>query len=209
MSTFTIAFAIGAMVLMVISNIPETRDWYVRRFWKLFAAMVAIAATVTLLSGCATLHDPAKPETAAQEFPLHNQDPRVGLIVNSGTAPMNFVVYDQANRLIENNYLSGANRFFLQSNGQPYPQYWARKFGEGCYRIETYPFYFSMVWIAMAKVRVDLPKQAYSVCIGKNPTAYNYAGSNWGWLLQIGANIPDGSTNMPLVQFINPFSGQR
>ena len=158
-----------------------------------------------VIAGCASLHDPAKPESAAQEFPFRNQDPRVGLVINSGTAPMNLYVYDQANRLVEQTYMSGANRFIIGPDGQTYPQYWIRLLQPGCYRIDTFPFFYAISWFPPAKYRVDLPKQTYSICVGNNPTAYYYGGRHWSWLLQIGANIPDGATGLPTVQVNLPF----
>ncbi len=155
---------------------------------------------VLLMAGCASMSDPAKPRTQTEMFPQRNQDPRVGLIVNTGTAPSDLFIYDQANRLIEQIYMSGAERHIVSTTGQPHPQYWPRRLEQGCYRIEMFPFYHSVRWMAMAMVRVDLPKQIYSVCVGNNPTAYNYAGSNWGWMLYVGANIPEGADGLPHAQ---------
>ncbi len=155
---------------------------------------------VLVLSGCSTLSDPAKPRTQAEMFPVRNQDPRVGLIVNTGTAPSNLFIYDQANRLIEKIYMSGAERHIVSANGLPYPQYWPRRLEPGCYRIEVFPFYHSVRWMAMAMVRIDLPKQIYSVCVNNNPTAVYYNGSNWGWTLFTGVNIPENADGLPLVQ---------
>lgn len=159
--------------------------------------------TAFVLAGCAS--DPAKPRTAAEQFPVRNQDPRVGLIVNSGTAPMNLYIYDQANRLVEQVYLSGAERHIVSYNGQPYPQYWARKFGQGCYRVDAIPFYHAVKWVPPMMVRIDLPKQTAQFCVGNNPTAQYYGGSHWGWLLYIRADIPEGQTGLPLFQVLNPF----
>src|SRR3989344_6299756 len=91
------------------------------------AAGVMIFFAALTLYGCAGLpSDPAKPRNEGEQFSLRNQDPRVGLVVNNGTAPMNLYVYDQANRLVEQVYLSGAERYLVSASGQPYPQYWPR-----------------------------------------------------------------------------------
>lgn len=166
-----------------------------------------VFAVLLFMSGCAGLPpDPAKPRTAAEEFPLRNQDPRVGLVVNTGTAAMNLYVYDPGNRLVEQVYLSGADRTFVRYNGQPYPQYWVRHLEPGCYRVDAFPFFYALRWVPAGRYRVDLSKQSYSVCVGSNPTVYHYEGRHWPWVLQIGANIPDGAAGLPLVQFLNPFS---
>jgi len=205
MKTFAITLWLGAVILAFIAIIPEFRDWLVKWYWKLFAGIVFVAAMLAI-AGCATLSDPAKPRTAAEEFPLRNQDPRVGLVINTGTAPMNLYVYDQANRLIEQAYMSGADRFITGPNGEVYPQYWKRLLEPGCYRVESFPFYHAVRIAAMAMVRVDLQKQIYSVCVGNNPTAYYYGGNHWGWVLYVGANIPDGATGLPAFQINMPFN---
>ncbi|GEM_PF-2778408 len=193
------AVAVGVSPLVITKSINPNKVWKM--------TLLGIAMGVILfLYGCAGLSDPAKPRTAAEEFPYRNQDPRVGVIVNSGTAPMNLYVYDQANRLVEQVYMSGAERHVVSNSGQPYPQYWARRLEQGCYRVEAFPFHYAIRWTALAMVSMDLPKQMYSVCVGNNPTAYHYGGTHWGWLLHIGANIPDGATGLPLFQVLNPFS---
>ena len=173
---------------------------------KVFKAtcLAMTLGAILFLFGCASLSDPAKPRTQAEMFPVRNQDPRVGLIVNTGTAPSNLFIYDQANRLIEQIYMSGAERHVVSQNGQPYPQYWPRRLEPGCYRVEVFPFYHSVHWTAMAMVRIDLPKQIYSICVGNNPTAVYYNGSNWGWLLYTGTNIPEGGDGLPLFQVSFP-----
>ncbi len=168
--------------------------------------LVWIALGILLvLAGCAGFSDPAKPRTAAEEFPQRNQDPRVGLVVNNGTAPMNLYIYDQATRLVEQVYLSGAERFITGPNGQPYPQYWMRRLEPGCYRLEAYPFFNTVRWVPPRMVRTDLPKRTHSVCVGNNPTNQYYGGRHWGWVLYIGVNIPSGATGLPLIQVLSPF----
>ena len=119
---------------------------------------------------------------------------------------MNFIVYDQANRMIENDYLSGADRVFVSASGQAYPQEWIRLLEKGCYRIEMYPFFLAQRWVPPRKVRIDLLKQTTSVCVGNNPTNQYYGGRHWGWLLYVGANIPNEATGLPLIQILNPFN---
>lgn len=157
--------------------------------------IVFVAALLSgILGGCASM-DPAKPGSSEQ-FPARNQDPRVGVVVNFGTAPSNLYVYDQANRLVEQTYLSGADRF-ITIGGQTYPQYWVRILEPGAYRIEIFPFYYALRLIPPGRYRVDLPKQVYGLYVGNNPTATYYGGRHWGWILQIGVNIPEGAGVIP------------
>ncbi|MBI4085213.1 MAG: hypothetical protein HY432_01765 [Candidatus Liptonbacteria bacterium] len=184
--------------------IPAFWNWFSK--WGEKVGMVIVVAAFVLggMTGCAGLSDPAKPRTAAEEFPLRNQDPRVGLVINTGTAPMNLFIYDKANRLVEQVYINGADRHLLSANGQPYPQYWIRTMPEvgQCYRVEIYPFY--KAWhLLYGQYRVDLPSQTASICLGNNPTSYWYSGRHWGWLLQTGVNIPDAV--LPLIQIQLPF----
>ncbi len=197
-----IAFPLSAAIVGLSLALPRGER---KVFMVQCVLSIAAFLAFTSLFGCAGLSDPAKPRTAAEEFPLRNQDPRVGLIVNTKTAPMNLYIKDQANRLVEQVYLSGAERHIVSPNGQPYPQYWARRLEPGCYRIEAYPFFHTVRWVPPRMVRVDLPKQFYSVCVSNNPTATYYGGRHWGWLLYVGANIPNGGTGLPLFQLVSPF----
>ncbi|MDP3948621.1 MAG: hypothetical protein Q8Q17_01580 [bacterium] len=194
-------FALGLAYLSSLL-LPKNRR---KPFFAEAAGVLAFFAALTL-TGCAGFSDPAKPRTVAEEFPLRNQDPRVGLVVNNGTAPMNLYIYDQANRLVEQVYLNGADRHLVSPNGQPYPQYWARKLEPGCYRLESWPFFKAIRWVPFPReVLVKLPTQTYSVCVGNNPTAYYYGGEHWGWVVRIGRDIPSGATGLPLIQIMSPF----
>ena len=197
-SVLYIVFYLHKVIFVPTS--PKKDDASKTIFWVIALGILMV------LSGCAGFSDPAKPRTATEEFPFRNQDPRVGLVVNNGTAPMNLYIYDQANRLVEQVYLSGAERHIVSPSGQPYPQYWARRLEPGCYRLEMYPFFNTVRWVPPQMVRVDLPKQTGSVCVSNNPTANYYGGRHWGWVLYIGANIPNGATGFPLFQINMPFN---
>lgn len=205
MAGFAVMLAVFFVASMANILWRELGCWFLRNQRMFYVAMAvgALLILAGMLTGCAS--DPAKPRTEAEMFPYRNQDSRVGLVVNTGTAPSNLYIYDQANRLVEQVYLSGAERFVLSPyTNQPYPQYWARLLKPGCYRVEVWPFFHQARLIPPQMVRVDLPKQIYSVCVGNNPSAYWYGGQHWGWLLQIGTNIPDGATGLPLIQVVNP-----
>ena len=159
--------------------------------------LMLIALLCALLGGCAGL-DYGKPQNAAEEFPFRNQDPRVGLVVYAGTAPANIYVYDQAGRLIEQTYISGAARF-VTSNGQYGAQYWMRLLEPGTYRVEVRPFFYTVRLIPPGRYRVDLPTSTHGIYVGANPSNCYYGGRYWGWCLQTGANIPEGADPVPLL----------
>ncbi len=226
MEPLFLGVSLAAILVAIVVFVRENKwrsDWYQIRRQLLFPILAAVMLVVLLaLPGCASLSDPAKPRTEAEQFPLRNQDPRVGLVVNNGTAPSNLVFYDQANRIVvpilpelgPNQqlgrdgviYMSGADRVSVRYDGQSYPQYKVLMLEPGCYRAEVWPFYKTVRWtLPPVMVRADLPKQTYSVCVGANPTAYYYGGRYWGWVLQIGTNIPDGATGLPSFQVLNPF----
>lgn len=168
-----------------------------RVFWAFSIILISL-----LIFGCATV-DPTGPRNEREAFPIRNQDPRWGLVINEGSAHLNIFVYDEAGRVIEQGYMAGVNRFFT-INGQNMPRYWVRQLPIGNYRIELYPFYYQTDIVAPllgrpARYRVDLPKQTASISVGRNPTAnYDY-GSNiggtyrhWGWICKLnGGYVPD------------------
>ena len=174
--------------------------------------MIFLCLVLGWLAGCAHF-DPAAPRNERETFPVRNQDPRWGIIVNEGTAPGNFFLYDQANRLVEQGYLAGANRFFT-INGQTVPHYWARQLDFGSYRVEFFPFYYQTDIVAPlfgkpGRYRIDLPKQEYSIYVGRNPTAYYDWGyysiggtyRHWGWILRLnGGYVPDTAHGLPGVK---------
>lgn len=139
-------------------------------------------------------------------FPTRNQDPRVGLVINKGTAHLNLFIYDGAGRLIESIYLSGANRF-LEVNGQTIPRYWGRLLDVGSYRVEIHPFYYrtdiiNPLFGKPARQRVDLPRQIAHIYVNRNPGNYYYGGRYWGWVLYLnGGNVPDTAHGLPGIQF--------
>ncbi len=159
------------------------------------AALRFVFLFLVFLGGCAGM-DPAKPQTSLEQFPIRNQDPRVGLVINTGTMPVNLEIYDQAGRLVEQTYLAGASRW-VTVGGQPLTHYWIRGLDPGNYRIEAYYFFYTIRLIPPARYRVDLRRQTYSVSVGANPEAYHYGGRHWGWLLQLGTNIPEGADGLP------------
>lgn len=173
--------------------------------------VVGCLLLVVGLIGCAHM-DLAGPRSEREAFPLRNQDPRWGIIVNEGTAHLNVYIYDEAGRLIEQGYLAGSGRFFTV-NGQTIPRYWIRQLPIGSYRVEVYPFYFQTDIVAPlfgqpARYRVDLPKQEASIYVGRNPTAYydygyaNIGGTyrHWGWILRLnGGYIPETTHGLPGV----------
>ncbi len=164
------------------------------------------------LMGCAHF-DSAGPSNESEAFPLRNQDPRWGIIINEGTTPLNIFIYDQAGRLIEQGYLSGANRFFT-INGQTVPRYWVRQLDFGVYGVEFIPFYYTTNIVGPLfgqpmRYRIDLPKQEYSIYVDRNPTAtydwgyYGIGGTyrHWGWICRLnGGQIPDTAHGLPGIR---------
>lgn len=161
------------------------------------------------LIGCASF-DPTGPRNEREAFPIRNQDPRWGIIINEGTAHLNVFIYDEADRLVEQGYMSGANRFFTV-NGQAMPRYWIRQLPIGNYRVEIYPFYYQTDITAIlfgepVRYRIDLPKQTTSISAGRNPTtSYDYGYANfggtyrhWGWICRLnGGYVPDTAHGLP------------
>lgn len=152
-----------------------------------------------LLVSCA-----AGPRNKEEAFPLRNQDPRIGLVINRGTAHLNLVIYDKTNKLIEQVYVSGVNRY-LKINGQNIPKCWVRTMEPGRYRIEVFPFYYKTeianpLFGRPGRYRIDLPKQTAHVHVGKNLNHY-YGGRYWGWVLRLnGGNIPDTAHGLPGIK---------
>jgi len=165
-----------------------------------------------LVVGCASF-DPAGPRNTQEAFPLRNQDPTWGLIVNEGTAHLNIFLYDEAGRLIEQGYLAGAGRFFTV-NGQNMPRYWIRQLEIGNYRVEIFPFYYQTDIITPlfgqpARYRIDLPKQESGIYVGRNPTAYYDYGHygiggtyrHWGWICRLnGGYVPNTAQGLPGIK---------
>lgn len=172
-----------------------------KKFW-VFSILIGL-----LVFGCATF-DPAGPRNEREAFPVRNQDPRWGIIVNEGTTPLNIFIKDQAGRLVEQGYLAGANRFFA-INGQNVPHYWIRQLEFGNYRVEIFPFYYQTQIFPPARYRIDLPKQESSISVGRSPTAsydwgyYGIGGTyrHWGWICRLnGGYVPDTAHGLPGIK---------
>lgn len=131
------------------------------------------------------------PKNKAEAFPCENQDPRLGIIINYGTAESNIFIYNEVGRLIEPpTYLPGANPW-VTANNQTIPRCWMRRLKIGRYRVEIHPFYYQTNVTARlfgqpGRYRVDLPIQIFWLYVGHNPTAaYCYeAGRYYGWILR-------------------------
>jgi len=163
------------------------------------------------LMGCAHF-DTAAPRNEHEALPVRNQDARWGIVVNEGTTYLNFFVYDQANRLVEQGYLAGANKF-LSINGQNIPHYWVRQLDFGWYRVEIFPFYYQTDIVAPlfgqpTRYRVDLPKQESSISVGRSPTAsydwgyYGIGGTyrHWGWICRLNGGQVPATTGLPGIR---------
>ncbi len=165
--------------------------------------MKKIALVLALIGCVGCMTTGARNEREA--FPIRNQDPRWGIIINEGTAHLNLFIYDEAGRLVEQGYVAGVNRF-LTINGQNVPRYWIRQLEIGSYRIEVYPFYYQTQLIPPARYRIDLPKQTAGIYVGRNPSAYydygyaNIGGTyrHWSWILRLnGGYIPETAHGLP------------
>ncbi len=180
---------------------------------KILALGLVFGFLVLALVGCAHL-DPAGPRNEREAFPERNQDPRWGLIINEGTAHLNVYIYDQADRLIEQIYLAGTDRFFT-INGRHIPRYWIRMLEVGRYRVEYVPFYYQTDILAPLfggsyRYRVDLPKRSAYIYVDRNPTDhydYGYYGiggtyRHWGWICRLnGGHIPNTAHGLPGLSF--------
>lgn len=165
-------------------------------FWAL------TIACLFLLFGCGT----TGPFSMQEAFPLRNQDPRAGLIINEGTAHLNLYIYDEAGRLVEEIYLRGANQY-LTINGKYMPRYWVRRLEVGRYRVEVYPFYYrteiANIFVGQpVRYRIDLPKQTQWLWVDRNPVNIYYEGRHWGWILRLnGGYIPETAGGLPGIKF--------
>jgi hypothetical protein len=162
-------------------------------FWFLF------------LAGCAHF-DLAAPRNEREALPVRNQDSRWGIITNEGTTHLELWLKDEAGRIVEHDYMAGANRF-LAINDQNIPEYWVRQLEFGNYLLEYIPFYYETnivgpIFGQPFRYRVDLPKQTTCIYVGRNPTAYyDYrTGRHWGWICSLnGGQIP-ATTGIPGVK---------
>ncbi len=150
--------------------------------------------------------DSTAPRNEAEAFPYRNQNPRIGIIINEGTAHLNVYIYDKADRLIEQAYVAGINRH-LTIDGQRRSEYWIREMGLGAYRVEIYPFYYQKNIVAPLfgkpyRYRIDLPKQTTYIYVDREATDYyDYAtGRHWAWINRLnGGNIPNTAHGLPEV----------
>lgn len=160
--------------------------------------LITVCCGLTLLvflGGCVT----TGPINQKEAFPQRNQDPRQGIVINEGTAHLNLYVYDEANRLIEQVYLSGANSWFT-INDRQIPRVWVRRLEVGRYRIEVFPFYYQTQLVPPARYRIDLPKRTAWIRVNQNPTDYYYEGRHWAWILRLnGGQIPKTAHGLPGV----------
>lgn len=156
-----------------------------------------------LLTGCAI---GTGPQNEREAFPIYDQDPRVGLIINQGTAHLNLFIYNEAGRLVEKIYLTGADRY-SKINGQNIPEYWVKPLEAGRYRVEIYPFYYrtniiNPLFGKPGRYRIDLYKQTAQIHVSKKPNGYYYGGRYWPWILNLnGGDIPDTAHGLPGIQF--------
>lgn len=161
-----------------------------------------------VLMACADVYAGAMlsgPTNEREAFPYRNQDPRLGVIVNEGTACLNIYIYDEANRLIEQVYFSGANQW-VTINSQTIPRFWVRRFEVGRYRMEIFPFYYQTDLAGplvgqSARYRVDLPRQTLWFVVNRDPTDVWYMGRHWGWVIYLNCgNVSETAGPLPGVK---------
>jgi hypothetical protein len=156
---------------------------------------------IVLVTGCATFN-PTGPQSESEAFPLRNQDPQLGIVINEGTVNLNLYIYDQADRLVEQVYLAGTGQL-LTINGRNIPRYWVRNLDFGMYRIEVFPFFYQTKIFPPGRYRVDLPKFSSGVWVDRNPSDYydQSTGRHWGWIIRLnGGNIPRTASGLPGVK---------
>ncbi len=156
------------------------------------------------LAGCLHL-DPTGPRNEKEAFPIRNQDPRVGLIINNNTTHLEIWIKDRAGRVIEHDFMAGANRT-LKVNGRPIPRYWMRQLKIGRYKIEYIPFYYTYVLTLRGPVRyrVDLRKRSTHVRVDRDAMDYydKATARHWAWICKLnGGRIPDNA--LPLGISVN------
>jgi len=163
---------------------------------KILVFLISILALVWVM-GCAHL-DPTGPRNEREAFPERNQDPRVGLVISPDTTHKEVWIIDQAGRVIEHDFVAGANRT-LTINGRHIPQYWIRTLEIGRYRLEYIPFYYTYVLTLRGPVRyrVDLRKRSTHIYVDRDAMD-NYdrdTARYWGWICRLnGGRIPDDAT---------------
>lgn len=166
---------------------------------KLITAILigaVLAVIIFLVGGCAT----SGPRNESEAFPLRNQDPTLGLMINEGMAHLNVYLYDESGRLVEQMYLTGVNRH-LTINGQSFPEIFVRRLEVGQYRVEVWPFYYQNQIFPPERIRVDLQKQTQYLYVNRDPTDTYFYGRHWAWLLRLnGGNIPDTAHGLPGIK---------
>ena len=170
-----------------------------------------LLGAVVVLSGCASFS--TRPLSEADAFPAYGADPRLGLILNAGTAHVRVAIYDEHRRLVSDMFVAGANRF-TRVNGRAVPKGFAGRLPVGQYRIEVYPFFYrfslaSFLFGRGARKRIDLPRQEGSLTVDRDPMDHYFGGRHWGWILWLnGGNIPDAPHDMvpgARVNFVGRF----
>ena len=164
------------------------------------AVMSCCLLLIAGLAYCGSFPNSTGPKSESEAFPYRNQDPRLGVVVNAGTANLNIFIYDEANRLVEQAYFEGANRWFTV-NGQYTPRYWIKRLEVGRYRVEVYPFYYQTTLVPPGRYRIDLLKYTIYMMVNRDPADTYFGGRYWGWVLFInGGYIPDTAHGLPGVR---------
>ncbi|MEK7658165.1 MAG: hypothetical protein AAB366_03220 [Patescibacteria group bacterium] len=148
--------------------------------------------------GCAT-----GPQTQSEAFLNYNQNPKIGKVVNRGTTHLEIWIKDEARRIVEHNYMAGAN--FLKINNQHIPKYYVWELEFGRYEIEFVPFYYetsigNLLFGKPIRTPRKLQKRTFYFYVDKNPTDYyDYeTGDYFGWGIDLnGGDIPNAARGLP------------
>ncbi|MFC1756786.1 hypothetical protein ACFLZC_01340 [Patescibacteria group bacterium] len=125
-------------------------------------------------------------------------DPRMGLIIISGTNSAIIEFYDRAGRLVEEWSEAGASPH-MTINGRYQKRVYRYTLPVGSYRGKIRPFYYKR----FPKRRlVEMPVRNFSVRVDEKCDTYDreHTMSHWGWVLKINVgNIPREHTVLPKV----------
>lgn len=151
-----------------------------KRLWLVLLALAVFAV------GCT-----GRPMSTAEMFPQWNRDPLQGLWIVEGSAPFNFEILDQANRVVASGGDSGTSPLFTFNGRSPVRLYESDqlhlRLSPGYYTVNVRSFYWATTITGRYPQR--LYNQTYGLTVtSNNPSACpddQYTHWDWGWCLRI------------------------
>jgi hypothetical protein len=177
------------------------------------AIVCLIICLILVINGCYS-HSLYSDEDFEEEF----RDPRIGLVINTGTTDLYLKFFDQTNHLVYKTYLKSASRF-ARVNGYNWPNYLVMRLNCGYYRVEIQPFFYIIDFtnIIIGKPlrrKIELPAQLNQVFVNcknyQSSTPYIFnpylTSQRWGWILVINGGdfenyLPYPSAPLPFGRF--------